>query len=420
MSSNEFGTNEALSFARKVGGELMISVDIVTGTPQEAAEWVRYVNGGGKHRVTYWEIGNEQYVPGGSPRAEAASMSSDEYAQTFLRYAGAMREADPTIRLGAISDINYGLAAPENQEWTERVLSTAGSQVDFLSVHNAYAPMLVEYHGQSVREVYAAMLAAPILVDRSLDEVVSTVRRVLPDRAADLEIAVTEWGPFFQIEADGVFVDHGKTLGSALYVADVLRVFVESPEVEMANYFTFAGFLYMGWISPRSGEYAYKPSSLAFQLYTQHFGDRVVESVTEAPTYASRSIGWVSAVPEVPYLEVVASRGADGQALYLMAINKHFDRGIRATVAISGFIPNGTGTSWTLNGTGIDANTGTELFQAPGVRWAKQAGDEPNPRIDRGGPDEVTVTSAPLSGLRSTFEYTFPPHSVTALELHGR
>ena len=52
---NLFGTDEALDFASKIGANLFISVNVGTGTAEEAAGWVEYVNGKSPGRVKYWE-----------------------------------------------------------------------------------------------------------------------------------------------------------------------------------------------------------------------------------------------------------------------------------------------------------------------------------------------------------------------------
>ena len=51
--------------------------------------------------------------------------------------------------------------------------------------------------------------------------------RFLMDGTNEIGLAVTEWGPWFQVDPQGRYTDHVKTLGSALYVASTLKVFVE-------------------------------------------------------------------------------------------------------------------------------------------------------------------------------------------------
>jgi alpha-N-arabinofuranosidase len=278
-----------------------------------------------------------------------------------------------------------------------------------------------------VRTVYAAMLAAPVLIKANLETLSRQIETYAPDRGREVKLSVTEWGPFFHLVPKSRWVDHVKTLGSGLFVASTLKAFIETPRVEVANAFKLNEPSFMGWIQPRDSGHLtlpaadgqYRPTApyYAMQMYTRHFGSVLVRSTVSSPTYDSQDVGWAEAVKGVPYLEVVSSRGADGRALYVMAINKHFDRPITARIRISGFKPDGRGTARTLHGTGIDANTGTQLPR--GVDWRRQAEAQPNPRFYQGKPEEVGVASTPLTGASADFEYTFLPHSVTSLELRG-
>jgi alpha-N-arabinofuranosidase len=415
-----FGTDEALALADSSGSRLMITVNAGSGTAKEAADWVRYVNRTSR-RVEYWEVGNELYVKMGHRAFSDVTMTPEQYGRKFVEFAREMRAADPGIKIGAIGDENYGTLSPRAYgDWTAKVLAIAGSDMDFLAIHNGYAPVLIRDKGQSVRRVYAAMLAAPILVRETLATASRKIAALGPERDARIRLAVTEWGPTFQNNPGDRFVDHVKTLGSALYVAAAIKSFLESPKLDVATGFKLVDELFQGWIGKREGRWTPTAPYYALQLYTHHFGTILVPSRTQSPVYDSQPAGLVDALSNVPYLDVVSSRSEDGRELYIMAINKHFDSPIQARISISGREPAGSGTAWTLNGAGIDANTGTHFFQAPGVKWAKQATDEVNPRFDRGGPDEVTVTSKDLTGLAANFAYTFPAHSVSALEIRVR
>ena len=62
-----FGTDEALEFAKRVGAHLLVTVNMVTGSAEEAAAWVEYINKeqaahDESKRVTYWQLGNENYI----------------------------------------------------------------------------------------------------------------------------------------------------------------------------------------------------------------------------------------------------------------------------------------------------------------------------------------------------------------------
>ncbi|MEC9374093.1 MAG: hypothetical protein VYC34_09625, partial [Planctomycetota bacterium] len=137
-SRHNFGTDEALNFAKQIGGELFITVNAGTGTPEQAAAWINYVNDPSKVRergwkVTDWEVGNELYIKDESPVSRASTIGPDEYARRFQSFATAMRQADPDIRIGAIGGENYGKYVQNSfDNWNRTVLSAAGDQIDFL------------------------------------------------------------------------------------------------------------------------------------------------------------------------------------------------------------------------------------------------------------------------------------------------
>jgi alpha-N-arabinofuranosidase len=420
-SVHTFGTDEALAFARATGSRLLITVNAGTGTADEAAAWVRYVNdrqgaSDQANRVEYWEVGNELYGKGGA--ADQVTLPPDRYAERFLKFAEAMRAADSNIRIGAIGGENFGLYRMNGYpDWNRVVLSRAADRMDFLAVHNAYAPMVFVDRGDDVRTVYAAMLAAPVLIAENLATLSKQIDEFAPRRASAIRIAVTEWGPWFQADPKGRFLDHVKTLGSALFVASTLKTFIESPRTDIANAFKLVDNAYLGWIGPRRGHYVPKAPYYALQMYTHHFGSILVHTRTESPINESAPVGLVAAVPRVPYLDVLSGLSEDGKTLYLMAVNKHLDTPITAAIRIQGFAPGTQARSWTLNGSGIDAHTGTELPTIPGLNWGRQAADQPRGQFHAGGSGEVAITTGTVGEIAETFQYTFPAHSVTAIEI---
>ncbi len=423
-SQHVFGTDEALELSARVGAPLLITVNIATGTPQEAADWVRYVNAGGAPtrnapRVDVWELGNENYINGDAAYLKASSLDAQHYAQRVLEFARAMRQADPKIRLAAIAEENFPeQAAPLHPTWLQDVVSKVATEIDLVAIHNAYAPTVPVDKGWEVENVYAAMLAAPLQVQRSLERVVKKIDAAAPARAGKINIAVTEWGPNFDLRPNSRFVDHVKTLGSAIYAADILRVLLSSQRTEVANFFKLNDQLFMGWIGPRGGTYIPKAPYYALQLYTRHFGDMVVASTATSPTYDTPGVGWVEPGQGVPYISAIASRSTDGKSLYALVINKHLQQPIKTEITVRGFRPSRQGTAHVLGGLAVDSNTGTELFKAPGITWAKQAASRSN-RFDQGNPSEVEIKSTPFDVAGATFSYAAPPCSVTVLELVG-
>src|SRR5262249_13889137 len=145
-----------------------------------------------------YELGNEQYVNDPSPHAKAATMSPLQYVDRFRAFASELRKTDPSIRLGAIADENFSSIVPHAYpDWTNVVLEKLGGDAALLSVHNGYAPAIIDARGHDVREVYAAMLAAPLQIEQSLASTADKLKRF--GRGSKLRVAVTEWGPFFHL-----------------------------------------------------------------------------------------------------------------------------------------------------------------------------------------------------------------------------
>jgi alpha-N-arabinofuranosidase len=408
VSENNFGTREALEFARQANAKLLITVNAGTGTAQLAADWVRYVNKESNGpRVDYWEIGNELYI-------QPAQLAPETYAARFIEYANAMKAVDPNIKVGAI--LNEYLGATTNTEWNNVVLEKAAPYIDFVAVHCAYAPVVGYYDAGDVRTVYTAMLAAPSLIQQSLNSLASRVDNAMPlAKKGQVNIAVTEWGAFYHSDLNSPWYDHIKTLGSGLYTASTLMSFVRTPRTEIANHFKLADPLYSGVIGVRDGQPAPTPSFYAMQLFTQHLGVSLINSTTASPAFDAAKVGFVPATTAVPYLDAVVTLSADRKKCYVTAVNKHFDAPMDVTIDLNSLVPNGSATAWTLAGTGIDANTGTRM--PDGFSWTRQIEAWPNPRFYLGSDSEVQLRSAAVAVPSSRFTYRFPAASVTALEI---
>ncbi|CAM2069736.1 Alpha-L-AF-C domain-containing protein [Sulfidibacter corallicola] len=417
-----YGTDEALEFARRIGARLLIVVNCGTGTPEMAAEWVRYINvlkaaEHPEYRVTYWEIGNELYHKPG-PGQDRVHLTPEAYARRWLRFEKAMRAVDPDIRIGAIGLHNLGAGRFNSfPRWNETILRSIGDRIDFFSQHNGYAPVAVADHVPFERG-YRTLLASTKLIEENLATVTAQIERWAPKRADRIPIAVTEWAPLFHAFPRFKWTDHSKTLGSALFTASMLRTFVESPQVGLAMHFklTDPDFLYLlgipeGTRVDKTARYRFQPapSYFAFQFFTRHFGERLVASRTEVATFSAGGAGWITPVEGAPLLEVTASLSGDGKRLYLIAINKSFSAAIQTSVRLRGFEPKGEAVTRTLTGSGLAAYTGTGRVIVPGITYEDPIRDPKGSHRDR----NVRVRLGKVEAGK-VFEYRFPKHSVTS------
>lgn len=425
-SPNSFGTDELARFCQEIGAEPLVTVNMITGTPEEAADWVRYCNsptnperaknGSEKpYDVRFWEIGNEQYLTGDDPVSLQSHLDTDEYIRRLMSWSAAMKKADPAVKIVGVGSSNYGRNIMGYDEaWCQKLLKQAGSSIDYISLHCAYAPAGASSTAVSFDEVYQSLLAFPVLIAKNLRKLNSEIERFAPADKDRIKIAVTEWGALFAIDPKDKWIDHCKTLGSALYDASTLKAFIEAPRMDLATFFKISEYSFMGCIA---GDGTPKPSYYALQMYSRHFGDRLLTTGVTSPTYDSKPVMQLDPVAGVPYLEAISSLSADRSKLYVIVINKHFTAPIRTRLHLTGFHPGPTGKAWVLTGPSLDANNGKDLVDYPGLSWGKQVESPRNPSFYSGKPGTVVTREKPLTGVSSDFDYTFPPISVTCLEL---
>ncbi|WP_329181968.1 cellulose binding domain-containing protein [Streptomyces sp. NBC_01477] len=176
---------------KAAGAQPIIIANYGSGTPQEAADWVRYANVTKGYGAKYWEIGNEVYGNGeyGSnwETDKHSSHSATTYATNLLQYASAMKAVDPTVKIGAVlttpGSWPDGITGPgDTQDWNHTVLSIAGSKIDFVIVHH-----------------YPNATSAPDLLGRPHAEIPgmastlhSLIKQYAGSNAANVGIAVTE------------------------------------------------------------------------------------------------------------------------------------------------------------------------------------------------------------------------------------
>lgn len=413
-SRHVLGSQEIAQVARHIGAELMLTVNAGTGTAQEAADWVRYAKTDIQPKVRLWEVGNELYM---KDDLSGGAMSADKYASKYLAFASAMRAADPDIRLGAIGGLNYGsYRFISDDRWTEKLLKQAAGQIDFLAVHNAYAPVVMGVKDNAdVRTVYQAMLAAPRHIETNLKDLSSLLARYeKPDRP--IALAVTEWGPFFHVLPASPWVDHVKTMGSALFVASTLNVFLRAPRVELANFFKLTDHGYMGWIGRRDGQWEHTAPGMAFMLYRQSLGSTLVQTDVDSPTFNVNGLGAVSAASGVPWVDAVAT--FDQGVLVVILVNKSDTLALEGTIALKGIRSFSDVSAKSITADSLDAHTGTELPTIPGLRWAKQV---ELARFSKGGPAEIRASAQSLPAAvagkaeDAALSYQLPPLSITAI-----
>jgi alpha-N-arabinofuranosidase len=376
LESGDFGTDEFVMFARAVGGEPSITVNVEGrgATAEEAAAWVEYCNGpatskygamraanghAAPYNVKLWEVGNEIWGDWVRGHSDAAT-----YARNYNRYAQAMRAVDPSIKLIAVGD--------NNMNWNRTVLREAGRNIDYLAIHHYYGR-------RELRGDPGNLMARPLFFERFYTQVQQLLREL--GLSGRIKLAINEWG--LDLPSARQY-----SMESALYGARLMNVFERSGEiVEMSAVSDLVNGWPGGIIQAGRDNVFVSPIYLVNQLYAEHRGDMRLASKVDGPTFDTSQEG-----ANVPYLDAAVSRTADGKMIFIKAVNTNRTSALTTTIAIAGALP----------ARRAELNTIT----APSLDVANNFAR----------PNAVSIQKRTITSGR-TFVVTLPKHSVSVIVL---
>ena len=147
LEPNEVGIHEFYDWANKVGSRVMMSVNLGTGTPKEAAQLVEYCNfEGGTYwsdlrkkngakkpfKIDTWCIGNEM-----DGDWQMCHLTAEEYGRKAHETAKLMKWIDKDIRLVVCGSSSPGIST--YPDWDATVMRHTYEDVDYLSLHRYYS-----------------------------------------------------------------------------------------------------------------------------------------------------------------------------------------------------------------------------------------------------------------------------------------
>ncbi|MEO8298135.1 MAG: hypothetical protein ABI574_10060 [Burkholderiales bacterium] len=338
------GSAEFLALCEATGAEPLITVNLPSGSPEEAARWVHATNvvgftsprtGQRLPRVPCWEIGNEPYLK--DEAQPALALEPEAFAHRADAFIRAMRAVDPAIRIGLpLSNAQRnGVPVVHFRDWLGRVLRTQRERIDFASVHNAYLPYAQELADDSPANratAYWAAMAGARTVQADLDALGATLAALRPGPA--LPLALTEYHALFSL-GHGARDDWVGSAAGALYVADLLRLLAGRPEMLMAHLWSLSGNWRFGAIHSAGFD---RPVAQVLALMNQALRGRLVAASMQSPTVATRAAGLVAAQPALPLIETLATletvRGA--ATLRVLLIHKDPQRPASGRIDIAG------------------------------------------------------------------------------------
>lgn len=244
---NQFGTNEFMEMSHQMDWTPMMAVNLGTGTPAEARNWLEYCNGTGNthwaklrkehgyqdpHNIKLWCLGNEMDGPW-----QIGHVTAEDYAIRAQQTARLMKMCDPEVELVLCGSCAVNL--PTYMEWDRKVLEYCYNDVDYISLHC--------YVGNEANDT-EDFLAVGLAIDKQIEELDYASRYVQARNRSKKRVLLSfdEWNVWYRartghhVDGRGHFAPHlleeVYNLEDALVVMQFLNSFVRHADsVKIAN-----------------------------------------------------------------------------------------------------------------------------------------------------------------------------------------
>lgn len=319
---NSFGTDEFLEFCRQIGAEPQVALNLGSGTPEESAAWVRYID---EHWSTHsgllWELGNELWG-----NWNLGYPTRDQLASRTLDFSKAIRAVDPNARLIATG------ADPEVfKSWNAIQLTNPPGAFNYLSTHFVVGTGEVQQKSPTADFIAEASLALPVELERRVRQEQEQIDGTsgYPGKA---HIAFTEW----LFIGERLNAPNFLNMGGAVITGGFLNMLIRNHEIvpisDMTGIMEFAG------IWKKRSQVFGTPSYYAFKMYAEADIAKTVSVVAKSGSYSvEHGVNRLPQIASVPYLDVAAAISGDGKTLTLFCVNRSIATDIPSKIELHGF-----------------------------------------------------------------------------------
>lgn len=207
-----------MTMAKQISATPMLTVNYGTGTPQQAAAWVKYVKD--HHENALWEIGNEQYGDGEyqGNNWEAnyhQNKGPAGYGKNALQYIAAMRKVNPKAQIGVVATIPTVWPSGIKPYWDRTLLPIVGKQINFVVIH--------WYPQNPGQESDSGLLETTASISSYMDQLKAYIKETCGANAKNIKIYLDE--------TNSVSSNPGKQVMSvvnALFLANDFNTWLEN------------------------------------------------------------------------------------------------------------------------------------------------------------------------------------------------
>jgi len=340
---NTFGTHEFMDFVDQIGSEAYISVNVGSGTPQEAAEWLEYLTAGqpatlakertanghpAPYKVGFLGIGNESWDCGGN-------MTVDYYLSQLKIYSRFVRNYNPAQE-GKRQMLKIAVGPGDGStEWTESIMKAYQDRhwswdINGLSIHSytvvKWPPSFASV-GFGEAE-YSRILRSTLEMEELVTKQSAVMDKYDPEKK--VAMVVDEWGAWYAPlpGTNPGFLVQQNSLRDAILASLNLNIFARHADrVRMANIAQMINVL-QAMIITNKGKMVLTPTYQVFKMYLP-FQDAIFVPVTfDAGTYTHGDI-------RLPRLDAIAAKDASGK-LWLEITNLDPEESVEIEAELAG------------------------------------------------------------------------------------
>ncbi|HWR17225.1 MAG TPA: alpha-L-arabinofuranosidase C-terminal domain-containing protein [Terriglobales bacterium] len=368
IEPNTFGTHEFMDFADQIGAEAYISVNVGSGTPAEAADWLEYLttnqptqlakeraaNGHPQpYKIKYLGIGNESWDCGGNMTPEYYLDQLKIYSRFVRNFNPAQQEKDKMLKIA----VGPGGIEPRWTEWTETIMKayekhTWSWDIDGLSMHNYTVikwPPAYKSVGFGETE-YAEILKKTL----EMDDLIKTHSAIMDkyDPQKKVALVVDEWGAWYE-KLPGTkegFLIQQNSQRDAVLAALNLNIFARHADrVRMANIAQMVNVL-QAMILTDKEKMVLTPTYHVFKMYVPFQDSTFIPVAFDAGIYKHGEI-------TLPRADAIAAKDKSGK-LWLAITNLDPNQTLEIEANVGGKAASGE----TLSAPKVDS---VNTFDAP-------------------------------------------------------
>ena len=369
--SNAFGSHEFMDFLGQIGSEAFLSVNVGSGTPQEASEWLEYLTTAqpttlGKERVAngraepfkvaYLGIGNESWDCGGNMTPDYYLSQLKIYSRFVRNFHPAQQDQNQMLRVA----VGPGGGGPRWTEWTDTIMKawqrhTWSWDIEGLSLHHyTVVDWNAKYKSVGFGEAeYSRVLKSTLEMDAIVSEHSAIMDKYDPQKKVAL--IVDEWGAWYAPlpGSNPAFLAQQNSLRDAVLAALNLNIFARHADrVRGANIAQMVNVL-QAMILTDKAKMVLTPTYHVFKMYVP-FQDATFVPVTfDAGTYSHGGL-------TLPRVDAIAAKDTAG-TLWIALTNVDPNRPADLTVRVAAMNAR-TAAGETLTAAAVDT---VNTFEAP-------------------------------------------------------